>query len=69
MDIEVDGEQNKSIDRPISFNAEYFKNILTANKGAKLAKLEVSDEGLAYVHIEDGDYTANYYLVEAETDA
>lgn len=57
------------VDRPISFNAEYFKNILTANKGAKLATLQVSDEGLAFIHIEDGDYVANYYLVEAETDA
>jgi hypothetical protein len=65
----IDGGEEATIDRPISFNAEYFKNILTANKGAKLATLQVSDEGLAYVHIEDGDYTANYYLVEAETDA
>ena len=30
---------------------------------------QVSGEGLAYIHIEDGDYVANYYLVEAETDA
>ena len=66
----IEGDNNSvDIDRPISFNAEYFKNILTANKGAKLATLQVSGEGLAYVHIEDGDYTANYYLVEAETDA
>lgn len=68
MDIEHEDSEN-NIDRPISFNAEYFKNVLTANKGAKLATLQISDEGLAYIHIEDGDYTANYYLVEAETDA
>jgi hypothetical protein len=67
MGIEV--AQDGNVDRPISFNAEYFKNILTANKGAKLATLKVSGDGLAHVHIEDGDYIANYYLVEAETDA
>jgi len=65
----IEGVSDTTMDRPISFNAEYFKNILTANKGAKLATLQVSNEGLAYIHIEDGDYTANYYLVEAETDA
>jgi len=65
----IDGGADSTVDRPISFNAEYFKNILTANKGAKLATLQISDEGLAFIHIEDGDYIANYYLVEAETDA
>ena len=67
--MDIEGENSTNIDRPISFNAEYFKNILTANKDAKLATLQISDEVLAHIHIEDGDYTANYYLVEAETDA
>jgi len=65
----IEGDEVSVIDRPISFNAEYLKNILTANKGAKLATLQISGEGLAYIHIEDGDYIGNYYLVEAETDA
>ena len=69
IEMDIEGKSSTDVDRPISFNADYFKNILTANKDAKLATLQVSDEGLAYIHIEDGDYIANYYLVEAETDA
>lgn len=68
LNVEL-ASSEKDIERPISFNADYFKNILVANKDAKLMTLEISEEGLAHVHVEDGDYVANYYLVEAETDA
>lgn len=64
---ESTGENN--VDRLISFNAGYMKNILSANKDAKVKQLLVSNEGLAWLHFEDEKYETNYYLVEAVTDS
>lgn len=67
--INVENKNSNNIDRPISFNAAYFNNILSVNRNAEKIELTVSDEGLAHIKVLDGDIEANYYLVEAETDA
>lgn len=66
MNVECD--EIKEIEKPISFSAEYFKEIISANKGAEKGYIRVSSEGLSHVHIEHGDFIANYYLLEVETD-
>lgn len=50
--------------KPISFSAKYLKEILTANKEATSAKLNVSTDGLAHVEFKIDEFTCKYYLVE-----
>ena len=50
--------------KPISFSAKYLKEILTANKEATSAKLNVSIDGLAHVEFKIDEFTCKYYLVE-----
>ncbi len=50
--------------KPISFSAKYLKEILTANKEATSAKLNVSIDGLSHVEFQIDDFVCKYYLVE-----
>jgi len=63
ISIEVDASAKEDIE-PIAFSAKYLKAILMANKGSKSSSLKISSKGLSHVSFTDGDYTANYYLVQ-----
>ena len=63
ISIEVDASAKEDIE-PIAFSAKYLKAILMANKGSKSSSLKISSKGLSHVAFVDGDYTANYYLVQ-----
>ena len=52
-----------SIQKPISFNANLFKEMLVANKECTSAILEVSNEGLACINFKVDDYDSTYYIV------
>ena len=54
-------------DAEISFSADYFKEILVANKNANNAKMEISSQGLAHLKFEDDGFVSEYYLVEVNT--
>lgn len=60
--IPVTTSEFSSIDN-VSFNADYFSNILVANKECESAFLQVSSEGLAKINFKIDDYTATYWLV------
>jgi hypothetical protein len=47
----------------VSFNAELFKEILSANKECTNAILEVSNDGLAKINFKVDDFDAVYYMV------
>ena len=47
----------------VSFNAEYFSQILLANKECESAFLQVSSEGLAKINFKIDDYKSTYWLV------
>jgi hypothetical protein len=67
--IPVDVENvDRELDRPISFSAEYFKEILSANKGADEFKFTVSEQGISHTVVKAGDYSIDYYLAEVQTD-
>ena len=51
------------IDKPITFNANLFKEVLVANRECSSAVLEVSTEGLAKVNFKIDDYDSTYYVV------
>tara|TARA_B100000287_G_scaffold373856_1_gene373289 strand:+ start:799 stop:1521 length:723 start_codon:yes stop_codon:yes gene_type:complete len=47
----------------VSFNANIFKEVLTANKECESATFEVSSEGLSKITFKVDDYTVTYWLV------
>ena len=51
------------IDKPITFNANLFKEVLVANRECTSAVLEVSNDGLARVNFKVDDYDSTYYVV------
>ena len=48
----------------ISFNANYLKEILAANRDHTTGKMEVCAGGLAILSFSNADYTSKYYLVQ-----
>ena len=48
----------------ISFNANYLKEILAANRDHITGKMEVCAGGLAILTFSNADYTSKYYLVQ-----
>ena len=51
------------IDKPITFNANLFKEVLVSNRECTSAVLEVSTEGLAKVDFKVDDFDSTYYIV------
>ena len=47
----------------VSFNADYFSNVLLANKECESATLEVCSEGLAKISFKVDDFSTTYWLV------
>ena len=62
VNIPVDSTEC-DITSPIIFNANLFKEMLTANKECTSAVLEVSTEGLAKVNFKVDDYDSEYFIV------
>jgi hypothetical protein len=54
------------IDTSISFNANFFKEILVANKECTAAVFEISKDGLAKLEFKVDDYSSTYFLVASE---
>ena len=65
VNIPVTTTKVKDIDN-ITFNANIFKEILSANKECESATLEVSSEGLSRITFKVDDYTSTYYLVAVQ---
>jgi len=51
---------------PISFNANIFANILSANKECQTASLKISKDGLSKINFNIDDYSSEYYLVASQ---
>ena len=54
---------SSNLEKPISFNANLFKEVLVANRECTSTVLEVSNEGLAKVNFKVDDYDSTYYVV------
>jgi len=65
VNIPVNSISNDITDS-ISFNANFFKEILVANKECTEAIFEISTEGLAKLEFKVDDYTSTYFLVASE---
>ena len=66
INIDVDCVCEKDIE-PISFSANFLKEILVANKEATDATLKISSDGLTHIYFEIDNYESNYYLVEIQS--
>jgi len=62
VNIPVETTSN-DLNKPISFNANLFKEVLVANRECTSAVLEVSNEGLAKVNFKVDDYNSEYFVV------
>ena len=64
--IDVDCTCDSDVE-PISFSANFLKEILVANKEAKDATLKISSDGLAHISFEVDEYKSDYYLVQIQS--
>lgn len=66
--VETVGEK-KEVSKNISFNAKYFKEILTANSDADQSILQVSNAGLSTIHFKNDatGFSSSYYMVEVRS--
>jgi hypothetical protein len=60
------GDKNV-VDKNLSFNAKYFKEILTVNNDCKSAVLKVSNSGLATITFTNDEFESTYYMVEIKS--
>tara|TARA_E500000318_G_scaffold40425_1_gene38732 strand:- start:103 stop:555 length:453 start_codon:yes stop_codon:yes gene_type:complete len=58
---------NYSDIEPISFSAEMFSSILSANKECQNATMKVSSAGLSKINFSIDDYESEYYLVSTQS--
>ena len=65
VNIPVNSISNDITDS-ISFNANFFKEILGANKECTEAIFKISTEGLSKLEFKVDDYTSTYFLVASE---
>jgi hypothetical protein len=52
---------------PISFSAQFLREMLVANRDAQKSTLKISTQGLAHAHFEVDGYTSDYYLVQIQS--
>lgn len=64
--IDVDAKTDGDVE-PVSYSASYLKEILSANKEANDAILNISTQGLAHIHFKLDEYESNYYLVQKQS--
>ena len=65
MDIKPTAGKDK-VTKPISFNSNYFKDILNKNSEAVGAVFKVSAIGIATVTFSTTEFDATYYLIRKE---
>lgn len=65
ISMDVDAEVEGDVE-PISFNSDYLKAILDANKDAQKSSMEISTDGLCRIQFEDGEFNSKYYIVESK---
>jgi len=57
----------KTVDKNLSFNATYFKEILAVNNDCESAVLKVSNSGLATITFTNDEFESTYYMVEIKS--
>ena len=55
-----------ALTEPVTFNANLFKEVLSANKECSKAELQISNQGLAHVEFKVDDFSVKYWLVQQQ---
>lgn len=55
------------VEKNLSFNAKYFKEILSVNSDCESAVLKVSNSGLATITFTNDQFESTYYMVEIKS--
>jgi len=66
VNIKTTTKTNAKVE-PISFSADYLKEILLSNKEIKDGVLKVSSKGIAIAEFAGEGFTSKYYLVQIDT--
>tara|TARA_R100000479_G_scaffold168964_1_gene110337 strand:+ start:333 stop:1028 length:696 start_codon:yes stop_codon:yes gene_type:complete len=61
VNANVDGDV-----KPISFNSNYLKQVLIANRGSEQCSMKISSQGLSHLSFKTDTFTTNYYLVQIQ---
>jgi len=64
LTFDVDATKTTDI-QPVAFDADLFKNVITANRGMK-GTMKVSSKGLLQLTFTDDEFEAMYYLVMSQ---
>ena len=65
--VEVAATAGKDkLEKPISFNANYFREILLKNTDSGNTVLKISALGIANISFTSPDFMSNYYLIKKE---
>tara|TARA_R110001583_G_scaffold69184_1_gene196359 strand:+ start:398 stop:1117 length:720 start_codon:yes stop_codon:yes gene_type:complete len=65
VNIPVETTSNGLINN-VSFNANLFRDVLSANKECTAATLEISNDGLARINFKVDDYDSEYFIVATQ---
>jgi hypothetical protein len=52
------------LEKPISFNANYFRDVLSENNDCTGAVLKVAAAGIALIEFKNTDFVSTYYLIQ-----
>lgn len=58
-----------TLDKPISFNANYFKEIISKSRGLNGIIFKVAAAGISNIAFGNKDFDASYYLIKKEIDS
>lgn len=68
--LEVKPTKGKdTVSSPISFNANYFREILNKNKEAKGAVFKIASAGISVIEFSTDEFDSTYYLIKKATEA
>lgn len=67
LDVTPSAGKDK-LENPISFNADYFREILNKNKGSVGAVYKVAAAGISNLSFNNNGYESNYFLIKKEID-
>jgi hypothetical protein len=68
VEIKPTPEKDK-LDKPISFNANYFKDILNKNRESTGAVFKIASAGISQITFSTSEFDSNYYLIKKDIEA
>ena len=68
LDVNPSAGKDK-LEKPISFNANYFREILNKNKGVSDVVFKIAVAGISNLSFKTKEYEASYWLIKKDIDS